>query len=841
MEFVSGVRIGLRRLRSHPAFTLLAVSSLAFGIAASTAIYSVINAQLLRALPIRDIDQVVNIYHSNPEEAPILIHLPLSWPDYQDLRTRQTTFSSVIGWTRFRASISGGGTGQVVLGEAVSGEYFDLIGAQPVLGRTVQSADDHPNAPRVVVLSHGLWTRMFGSDPQIVGRAVKIDGHTFGIIGVAAESFRGVDMPKVSPTAAWVPLSTVAVLGSAVPRSTFDVTLRGRRWIFVKARLAPGRTLADASNEVRTIATSLDASDPIGAEFPKHYQLATAFLKREWHVMPAAKLRNHETVDPVAVPLALTLLAASMLVLLVACSNVANLIIARGAQRQREVAMCLALGATRWRVISQQLLESGLLAVIGTALGLLFAKLLTDYVSSLALRAGPGLTVQMDVRPDLTVLVAGAFAGVLCLLVCGLWPAIVTTRATTRSALAGEGLLGKLDRRRGQQNLIAAQVAVSVVLFLIAALCSQQIMSEAQKQSGLLLHQLALSQTDFKMQARGESRARQLVVDILRQLDEHPAVDSAAVSTGLPAGLSAPFGAVRAPGAQSSSGAGKPARLLSITEGFMSTVGLQLLRGRTFDSRDRVDAMPVAVISDSVAAELFLGREALGQQVVVQYNPRRGERSSEPQTLTVVGVAADIQSPSGPPELLVYRPFSQHFDPAITFLVRSENPARSVGLLQEVIRRADPELPIVDAGTGSRLASPASGALQSLAAIAAILAALALVLAMSGLYGVLSQSVARRTKEIGIRLAVGASPRQIVRMLVTEGTRPVIEGLSVGLAVGVIARLALKPVFVRFVPAADPVLLLWVPMPFVIVGLATCYSIARRAAGTTPASVLRES
>jgi hypothetical protein len=428
------LRFTLRRLRAAPGFTAFAAVTLALGIGVTIAIYSVIDAAILTPPDIRHIDYVVNLYHSNPRQGG-RSYMTFSLSDYEDLRASQTVFSHLAGWTEFQQTLVANGAGETVVGELVSGDYFEVVGALPRLGRVLQPADDRPDAAAVAVLSHDLWRRRFASDPAVVGKTVRMNGHVFEVVGVAAASFRGVFSPSVIPTAVWVPLQHAGLL---VPWAKGEsVRDRENRWLFVKGFLRQGRTIADASAEVKTIARRLDAAYPIGRDVPLRYRW-TPVATRSWVVTPAADVHVHESVDAFVLPFAGAVMAAVGLVLLVACTNLANLMLARGAARRQELAVRLALGASRWRLVGEQVVESGVVALLGGCGAVIVARAIMTWVGNTTLPLVPGFGLHVAPGFNLSVAIVAVGATVLALLVFGLAPAIQLTRTDVRSALSAD-------------------------------------------------------------------------------------------------------------------------------------------------------------------------------------------------------------------------------------------------------------------------------------------------------------------------------------------------------------------------------------------------------------------
>ena len=828
--------LSIRRLLAAPGFTTFAVATLALGIGATTAIYSVIYAALLRPPDIKDVDRVVNIYHADPGAFVNLSSAlsSLSSPDYEDLRRVQTSFSSMTAWARFRQAVYAEGSSEYLFGEMVGGEYFQTLGIGAAIGRTIQPADETAGAPRVAVISDALWRRKFGGDSAALGKTIKLGTVTFEVVGVAPAVFRGVDMPNVLPTPIWVPLSSAAEIQSVHLGAMQN---REHRWLRAKARLKPDVSVQQAASEVLSIGRALDASDPIGTTMDARSRM-TPYVRRDWMLIPAGALLMHESIHGIAGPMAWTTMIAVGLVLLVACTNLANLLLARGAVRRHEISVRLALGASRWRLLRELTIESALIAALGGAGALVVARAAMTMLGS-SMQVG---SVAFQVNPTLhpSVLAVGFAATLLSLLVFGLLPAIHTTRADVRQLLANDEANAAAPRWRTRRFLIAGQVAVSILLVAVAALCVQQIGEAASQNVGLDLDRLAIASVDFRAQRYDEARGRQRLGAILEAARRLPGVESAALSSGLPIRSSAANTTVATPDTPAASiSSGNYVELVAATPDIFKTLRVLILAGRAFVDADREGSPRVAIISESVAAALFPDMNPVGRQVVVRYGNYAGEPQQSPDTCVIVGVAGNTDAGAGRRGGAVYLPFAQHYEPRMSVVVYAERPADVLPALRTAITKVDPEIALTELGVGSAIVGGAGTMLKVMAGTSGLLGILALALAMIGLYGVLSHLVARRTREMGIRMALGADRARILRMMMADGCRPVALGIVVGLGFGALARVAMRPIFVRLLPAMDAGALIAVPLFFVVFALAACYLPARRAAQVDPSVALR--
>jgi putative ABC transport system permease protein len=821
------VTYALRRLRATPAFTTFSIVTLALGIGATTAVYSAVYTAVLRPPPLRDIDRVANLYHRDPRRGGSLSTMALSPPDVEDYAAAQTSFTALAPWSRFRHALVANGGSEVIAGEMVGGDYFRVVGIDAALGRTLQPADDRPGAPRVIVLEDGLWRRRFGGDPAVIGRTVNLGGDIFEIVGVMPREFRGVDVPNVMPTGAWVALSA-----TRSPNND-DMTNRERRWLLLKGRLAPGVLMEHAFAEFHAIGKQLDLEHPIGRAEPG--DVSRHQKERNWFLMPAADVRMHESMDRLVGPLVVTIMIAVGLVLLVACTNIANLMLARGTGRQHEQAVRLALGASRWRLVRAQLVEATLVTAAGGLAAYVVARIVMVRLLTSTFQMTPGFVIRFEPEFHASVGLVAAGSTLLALLVFGLIPALHTTRTSLRQSMASDSAGAAVPRWRGRRNLLALQVTVSAGLVTVAFLCAQQVVADSRRDSGMDLDRIALARVDFKLLKRDEAHGRRVLEEALHRARLQPGVVAAAVSSGLPAG-------VGTPGAYIDGTRSRAIELVAATPEIFEVLGVALTAGRGFDARDAAEAAPVAVVSGSVARLVAGTSDPIGRAITLERRRWAGEEPREPRTVTIVGVAADTDTGSLGSRTggVVYVPFTQHYEPGMSLVVRTgSDPAGLPDRLRRIVQGIDPDTAVLEAVTGAQLAAADSGVLKVGALGTGLLGGLALLLAMAGLYGVMADLVARRTREMGIRMALGAGRARLVRMVLLDGIRPVAEGLALGLGIGVLLRLTFRPMFVNVLPAFDPFILLLVPAAFLACAFLAAYLPARRAAGVDPAIALR--
>jgi len=822
---MTDLRLAARRLLATPLFTVFAVLSLAIGVAVTTAVYSVVDAIFLRDAGARDPDRVVIVV--TPYDG-LIVNGSISLPDFQDLRAAQTSFTSISASASFTPAVASSFTTELLAAEAVDGAYFSTLGVSPAMGRTIQPADD-AGAARVVVLSHALWRRRFAANPSVVGQSIRISGQPFEVVGVAAASFEGVSGP-LPGTRLWIPLAAEASLSRLAP--TVPVSPRDRRRLVVFGRLAPPVTAAAASAEVSAIAATLDTSFP--PRTPSGQPRAT---ERPWKGKTLAAVSGEDTLA--FRRFGLTIVALVALMLAVACTNLANLVLARGAARQHEIAVRRALGASRGRLVREQCAESLLLATAGgLAAYVVFQGLcvLMDVEFNLVLPMGGRWNLAIRPSPDATALWIATGSLLVSLVVFGLEPALQLTRSRDlRGELAaGVGVLGAPKTRR-QRTLLRWQVAISAGFFIVATMFVKYTIAEARHDPGIDLKRLGVAVLNFRTQQWDEARVRRTVDRVVEEARKNQAIEAVSVSTGMPLGLPAMRLTLSQPDTAT---AGESDRYTAIgvaaTPSLFKTIGVPILRGRGFDDRDHAAAAPVVVLSEFTARRIFGTSDAVGRPVVVEGHVR--------VTATVIGVArdTDVGYVFGESHPVVYLPLAQRYEPFLAIVARSTGDvALAVRALRGALRQVDPDLAVEVIGTGRTVLAGASVFLRAAGVAALALGGLTLALAMVGLFGIQSHTVAHRTREIGVRISLGASPSQIQRMVLRDGYRPVVEGLALGLFIGVIGRVIVRAYTGLEVTVIDPWLFFVVPIPLIVAAFCACYFPARRAAGVDPNVALR--
>ena len=823
LETVFGdIRHAARLLIRNPVFTLTAAMSLAIGIGATTTIFTVANGLLLRsAVGVTDPGRLVDVVRTKTRGGPGID--PVSYPDYLEVRRRATALDGVYGYqlelqpASFRIDQTGA---ERVYPGVVTRNYFEVLGVPAVAGRTFGSADsEEAGGSPVVVLSHRFWTRRFNADPGVVGRTVALNGYPFTVVGVAREGFLG--MTVVAPDL-WVPASMVAALN---PESGSRLLVsRGADWMMLGARLKPGFSRAQASAEIALVGAAL------AREFPVKYD----FLPPGGGPVDISFVWSAELSSPIPSGLRiivggfLTLLMSIVsVVLIIACANLAGVLLARGVVRRREIAVRTAIGAGRTRVIRQLLTETTLLFAVGGIAGLLLARAMTSLLVSL-LPAFP-LPVNVSVPLDGRVVVFSLAISFVAALLCGLAPALHASKTDVVSALKDDAPT-PTDRLRLRNTFVVAQVAFSVLLVITAAILVRDVDRVTSVNRGFDSRQVDVASVNLSMAgytaASGSSFARQLI----ERVRAIPGVEVATLSDRQPDPGSMVMGGLTVPGV--SPPEGQPYFYPNwnvVDTGYFATLKIPLVAGRDFTDADRVGAQHVAILGETAARRFFPDKSAIGQVVHIHTGSLR-ESGSPSSALVVVGVARDVQfDPNLAPRLSLYVPIHQRYISGITILARTKGPTSVAEDIRALVVSMNPNLPVLTAQTLDSLGrGPVEAQLRVAAAVAGSVGLIGLLLAAMGIYGVTAYTVARRTREIGIRLSLGAGRRAVVGMILRQGMTLVGIGLAIGLVLSVgVGRVLATQRFGITAPGATTFAA--AATLFVVVALIACYAPLRRA------------
>jgi predicted permease len=804
------LRYTIRRLMQRPGFTLVAVLTMALGIGANSAIFSIVNAILLRPLPVESPGELVEIYSQEGDEEPV----PNAYPDYLDIRGRDDLFVGVTGYTMDLLSMDVGDRSEVVMGEAVSGNYFELLGVPAARGRTfIPGEDDAPGAAPVVVISDGLWRRRFAADPNIVGRTLRLKGRPFEVIGVASPKFKGLYVGFASQM--WIPVTTRAHFGGD------DLEDRGSRWLMVKGRLRQGVTPEQAQAGMNVLGRQLATTYPESND------------NRRFTIIPTNDVRLHPVVDRALMPVAALLMAVVGLLLLIVCTNLANLLLARALARRKEVAIRLAIGAGRGRLIRQLLTESLVLAILGGVFGLLIAI----WTANLLVSFQPPIMFQLtlDLGIDGRVLAFTFLVSVLAGVFFGLAPALQATKPELIPALKDElDNVGGRRRRFGlRDSLVVAQVAISLVLLIGAGLFVRSLISAQDIDPGFERERVAIIMLSPSIAAYEDSRARDLLSSVVERARTLPGVEGAALASRMPLGVSLNTNELFVEGVATPEGEAPSIDAVTVSSGYFDVMGIPLLQGRDFQEQDDESAPRVAIVSDAAARRFWPGENPIGKRL------RLG--SPEGELREIVGVARDtkVRTLGEKPRPYLYLPHLQRHRGFMALVTRtSGDPKPMLSTLRREILLVDEGMPIMESKTmtehlGIMLFAPRIGGI-----LLGVFGGLGVLLATIGLYGVVSYAAAQRTREVGIRVALGARPGDVMQLVVGRGMMLVGVGVVIGLVLAFAAALPLGSLLYG-VSVSDPVTFVGITLLLAGVAFVATMVPALRAARLDPMVALR--
>ena len=805
--FVQDLRYAGRLLRKSPLFTGIAVLTLALGIGMNTAVFSAVEMMLLRPLPgVSDPSRIVQLFRTWPG-FPYGANSP---GHYRDVRARSgDVFSGVAAWDFVPLNLSMGGRTERIMGQIVSASLFSTFGARPERGRIFSADEDStPNAHPVAVLSHAGWQSVFGGDPAIVGRTMLLNGHRYTIVGVMAPEFRG-PAPIVVP-ALWVPLTQ---LSEIEPGRRYDD--HDNNYLNVIARLQPGVRIEQARDRMQAIVNQLREI------YPADYE------KSGINVLTQAEAGIHPKFHSTQVALSTVVMAVVVLLLLIACVNVANLFLARARDRQREMAVRLSLGAGRSRLVRQLLTESLIFSLLAGVAGIAVAWGVISLVNRVQLPID--IPIDPDLRLNGTVLLFTFVVALVTGMIFGLVPALQATRPSLVPALKGEAPAGG-SRSRMSRPLVVAQVALSLILLVCAGLFIRNLRAATALEKGFTSDNLLLASVDPGLNGYNHARIDDFYRRLLARLREMPAVRAAALGMEVVLGLSSSDTGVEIPGYTPAKNERMNVDYNVVSPGYFAAVDMRLLRGRDFTSTDDSSAAGVLIVNQRFVDRFWPGQQAIGKRIRVGGSDR-----------TVVGVVATAKyhSLGEPATPYMYMPLAQNWHGAMVIHIRTNSdPAAFAPRLRAEVAALDPDLPLADLRTMNNFLGIALFPARIVGAVLGMFGLLGLVLAAVGVYGVMSYSVAQRTREIGIRMAIGAAHQQVVRLVMRQGLQLVMLGTVIGL-VGAIAASRLLRGVLYGAPSVDVVAFTIVPAILLGVALLAIWIPARRAANVDPIRALR--
>jgi len=807
-SFTADVRYGWRMLIKNPGFTAAAVLSLALGIGANTAMFSVVNAVLLRALPFPDPDRLAMIW-----EDASFAGFPRNTPapaNYVDWKSQNQTFDEVAAIDGRGFDLTGDGEPQRVQAYGVTANFFSTLGVEPLQGRTFMADDDKPEANKVAVLSYRLWQSRYGGERGIIGREILLNGEKHTVVGIMPASFQFME----SDVGLWVP-------AAYTPR---QLSRRGSHYLNVIGRIKRGVSFEQANADIHGI------QEQIARDHPDEASRITAFI---------IPLREQFAGD-LRRPL-LVLLVAVGFVLLIACANIANLLLSRAASRHREIAVRVALGAGRWRIVRQLLSESLLLSLIGAALSVLFAMWSFTFLERLIPDA---LTLSTKLKIDLPVLGYTLLVAVVTAIFFGLAPALQASRVDLNSALKQSGgRSGIGGGKRLRSVMVVAEVALSLVLLVGAGLLIQTFMKLREQYSGLRPGNALTMRTELAPNKYPDLARRGAFYDqIFERVTALPGVVAAGFSTSVPLEWKGGTNGFYPEGLTleeaKASGLSYDANHRQVTADYLKAIGISLVKGRYFDGNDNAQSMPVAIVNQTMARQ-YWNDDAIGKRM------KLGDPASDLPWINIVGIVGDVRQMGvdEPVKAEMYFPFGQIPDqpwyaPRDLVVRTSGEPMSLVGAIRGAIREVDPDQPITNIRTMDEILGEQTAPRQLGMTLLTVFAALALLLAALGIYGVLAYFVVQNTPEIGVRLALGAARGDIIGLVVRKGMLLALTGVGIGLgATLVLTRLMQSLLF--GVNAADPLTFAIVAALLSLVAFAACYVPALRASRLDPMTALR--
>jgi predicted permease len=801
-------KFAFRQLLKNPGFTVVAVLTLALGIGACTAIFSLINAALLRALPFPDADRLAVIWADNPILKLGLSGIPPANADVAEWREQSASFAKIAAFSPRTADLADGGDPERVGAAGVTAGFFETLGVTPLLGRTLAADEEAPGGPPVALLSHGLWQRRFGGDPTLLGKAISINGDRRTVIGILPPYFdfpRAAEWPAFFPfagrTDVWLPLAFRAADDGS---GWSNWQSRSERGLAVIGRLKREVGLRQAQAEMDAFAARRAKDHP---DTHKDLGLKLVSLREQLAGKSQKAL--------------LILFAAVGLLLVIACVNVANLLLARGVARQQELAVRAALGAGRGRLIRQLLTEGFLLALLGSGLGLLVAA----GCLKVFLALNPSTHSRLDEASlDPAVLGFAALIAMVASVVFGLVPALQASRCDLRKALHESGRGGEgAVRERVRGGLVATEVALAVVLLTTAGLMVRSFLRVQAVQPGFRSDSVLA----FDINGRPAAFFQQLSA----RLEALPGVRSVGAISYLPLGGGENVGSFEVEGEPPVVPGNEPkAERRWVTPGYFAAMGIPLQRGRVFTSRDTAGQPSVVVINETLAEQFFGARDPVGHRLKVQGAWR-----------TIVGVVSDVKSASLESDVRpqVYRPHAQDPWPPMTVVLHTEgNPLALASVVRGEVKALDSQLPAAKMRTMEQVISNATGPRRFNMALLAFFAVAALLLTIMGIYGVVAFLVGRRSREIGVRIALGAQRRAVYRLVIQQGMKPVVLGGVAGLG-GSLAASRLVASQLYGISASDPLTLGSILALLIAAALLACWLPARRAAKVDPMEALR--
>ncbi|MBA3320226.1 MAG: ABC transporter permease [Pyrinomonadaceae bacterium] len=812
------IRYAARMLLKTPGFTLVAVLSLAIGIGANTTIFSLVNGLLLRPLPgIARPQQLVDIHATDQRSS----YHTFSYPDYEYFRDHSQAFDGLFAFGGVPLSLNAGAQPERAFGLLVSGNYFDVLGVRPAQGRFFTLEEDRtPSTHPVAVVSYGMWQGKFAADASLVGQTVALNGHTFTIIGIAPKDFRGTWV-GLTPDV-WVPL-----MMQREARPGGDQLGRNTRWVQLSGRLKDGVAIGQAQSEMSALAAQ------IARAFPESNRDQGVDVQRA-STVPGE-------VRGMLVGFMSLLMGFVALVLLIACANVAGLLLARASARRKEIAIRMAMGASRSRIVRQLLTESVLLFLIGGALGVIAAFWATDLLQ--AFKPPAEAPLSFDFSVDHRVLLFTLLVSLITGILFGLAPALATSKPDVVPALkAGTpGSVGASHRSRTRNLFVIAQVAVSLVLLVAAGLFLRSLQNASAINIGFRPENVQLVSFDLRTQGYDKTKGQGFYRQLVERAAALPGVEAVSLASMIPLNGNTRMEGINVVGFEPPEGSSTfQIDVNTVDAGYFETVQIPIMRGRGFDDTDREGAPRVCVVNEAMARRFFPDAEASS---VVGKRISFGEASGNNAAQTeIVGVVKDGKygTLGEDPLPYIFKPLAQNYTGEMTLHVRTgaTNAASVLAAVRGEANRLDRDLPLLNVMPMTEAVGFSLIPLRLAASVVGTLGTFGLLLAAIGIFGVVNYSVTNRTREIGIRMALGAQSGDVLRLIVGRGMSLALVGVACGLAAAAALTRVMRSLLYE-VSATDPLIFAGVAVLLTLVAFAACYIPARRAARVDPMVALR--
>ncbi len=799
------LRYGFRLLAKNPVFTLLIVLTLGLGIGVNTVIFSFVNALLFRPPAVQDSSRLLELWQRNPKTPGLAEYVPLAYPDYVYFRDHNQVFAGLLAFDGEMRPVSWSraGEGQMAQGQLVSGNFFSVLGLTPAFGRFFLPEEDQmPGGQPVVVLSRSFWKKQFADDPAVLGKTLVLNGTSFAVVGVAPASFTGIVIGNEPDF--WAPLTTTTQL----TRENFLLTSNGAFWLFGIGRLKPGLSPSQAQANLKILSSSIQQSHP-----QNHKDLEAATFRVSLVPEP---FRGY-----VAAFTGLLMVVVG-LVLLIACANAANLLLAQATGRRREMAIRAALGAGRARLLRQMLIESSIVAVFGGSVAVLLAKWATPAL--LALKP-PSLPIRVEIHQDWRVLSFTFATSIATAILFGIAPALRTSRTDASLVLKEEGLIGGLRSSRLRGALVVTQIAVCLVLLISACLCLRSLVNAKSLDPGFDTRHVALAVLDPGSLGYSEAKGKIYYQQLLNRVEALPGVSSVSLASHLPLTTANWTQEITIEGYKSSPGSELLVPLMTVGPKFFATMGIPLERGREFTEQDTAAS---AIINASMAAQFWPGQDPIGRHFKVIE-----------QSVEIIGVAktGKYRTLGEDPEPFMYLPIG--YRSRSTLVVRTAGDPRSLlPAVRQQLQALDPNVVPFDLETIQEYMALPMFPARSTGLLLGAFGFLALVLAIAGLYGVMSYAVSQRTREMGVRMALGAADRDLLKLVVGHGLRLTLVGLACGL-LGAFALTRVLASLLYGIRPTDPFSFVTMPALLALVTLLASYIPARRATKVDPMVALR--